>query len=184
MFANRVALLVVALLFVIALPVHAQERTGWGISAGVGPSRIKDKDGADEFSGAGFGLAADVEYRFSPNIALGLGMFSLGRADDSFGGVETEIQVRGFELFGRAIIPVTDTFEIYGRVGSATYFVDIDPGFVSLDDALFGEDAVEFGIGVDFGRRDKMAFRLEGRYLDGGKDESGALMFVGFNYLF
>ena len=166
------------------LPVHAQDRSGWAVSAGIGPSRIKDQDEGDRFSGAGFGTALEVEYRLSPNVALGLGGFSLGRAEDSFGGVETEIEVRGFELFGRVIYPVSDSFEIYGRVGSATYFVDIDPGTVSLDDALFGEDAVELGFGIDFGRNEKMAFRLEGRYLNGGSDETGALMFFGFNYLF
>ena len=182
-FSNRVALVVVVLVFGFAIPAHAQDRTGWGVSAGIGSSRIKDVDGPDRFSGAAFGTAAEVEYRFSPNIALGFGVFSLGRAEDSFGGVDTEIEVRGFELFGRAIYPVSDTFEIYGRIGSATYFVDIDPGGVSLDD-LFGEDAVELGIGIDFGRKEKMAFRLEGRYFNGGSDETGTLVFLGFNYDF
>lgn len=183
MLANRIVLVAVIGLLITALPVYAQDRTGWGVSAGIGPSRIKDKDGADRFSGAGFGLAAEVEYRFSSSIALGLGGFSLGRAEDSFGGVDTEIEVRGFELFGRVILPVSDSLEFYGRVGAATYFVDIDPGIVSLDD-IFGEDAVELGVGVDFGRREKMAFRLEGRYFNGGSDETGALMFLGINYLF
>ncbi|MDJ0748541.1 MAG: outer membrane beta-barrel protein [Woeseiaceae bacterium] len=183
MHANRLALVAVIGFLIAALPVHAQDKTGWGVSAGIGSSRIKDKDGADRFSGAGFGLAAEVEYRFSPNIALGLGGFSLGRAEDSFGGVDTEIEVRGFELFGRVILPVSDTFEVFGRVGAATYFVDIDPGGVSIDD-IFGEDAVELGVGVDFGRKEKLAFRLEGRHFNGGSDETGALMLLGFNYLF
>ncbi|MDJ0795094.1 MAG: outer membrane beta-barrel protein [Woeseiaceae bacterium] len=184
MIAKRFALLVVVLILGFAFPVHAQDRTGWGVSAGIGASRLKDKDGADEFSGAGFGMALDLEYRLSPNIALGFGIYSLGRAEDSFGGVDTEIEARGYELFGRAIYPVSDTLEIYGRVGGAVYFVDIDPGTVSLEEALFGDDALELGVGVDFGRKEKLAFRLEGRYLNGGDDETGALMFVGFNYLF
>ena len=184
MIAKRLALLAVVLFLCATLPVHAQDRTGWGVSAGIGSSRIKDKDGADEFSGAGFGMALDVEYRLSPNVALGLGIFSLGRAEDSFGGVDTEIQVRGYELFGRAIYPVSETLEIYGRVGGAVYYVDIDPGSVSFEEALFGDDALELGFGVDFGRKEKMAFRLEARYLNGGDDETGALLFAGFNYLF
>ena len=171
-------------LFVATVPAHAQDRTGWGVSAGIGTSRIKDKDGADEFSGAGFGMALDVEYRLSSNIALGLGGFSLGRAEDSFGGVDTEIEARGWEFFGRVIYPVSDTAEFYGRVGTGTYFVDIDPGSVSFQDAVLGSGFVDFGFGVDFGRKEKLAFRLEGRYLNGGNDEAGALMLFGFNYLF
>ena len=184
MFATRIAVIAVIVFLGPTFPAHAQsDRTGWGVSAGIGSSRIMDKDGADEFSGAGFGMAAEFEYRFSPNIALGLGGFSLGRADDSFGGVDTEIEVRGFSLFGRVILPISDSFDIYGRVGSATYFVAIDPGSVSLDD-LFGEDAVELGVGVDIGRKESLAFRLEGRYFNGGSDETGTLLLVGFNYLF
>ncbi len=184
MFAKRFALLVVVLLLGFTFPVHAQDRTGWGVSLGVGPSRIKDTDGADEFSGASLGTALEVEFRPVPNLALGLGGFSLGRAEDSFGGVDTEIEVRGWEFFGRIIRPVSDTTEIYGRIGVGTYFVDIDPGSIGLEDAIFGSGAVDLGAGVDFGRKNKLAFRLEGRYLIGDDDETGALMFVGFNYLF
>ncbi len=183
MFAKRFALLVVVLILGFAFPVHAQDRTGWGVSAGIGTSRIKDKDGADEFSGAGFGSALEVEFRPVPHLAFGLGGFSLGRAEDSFGGVDTEIEVRGWEFFGRVIRPVSDTAEIYGRVGVGTYFVDIDPGSIGLEDIL-GSGAVNLGVGVDFGRKDKLAFRLEGRYLIGDDDETGALMFLGINYLF
>lgn len=175
---------VVVIVLAAAPPVEAQDRTGWGVSAGIGPTRIKDKDGSDTFSGTGFGFAAEVEYRFTPNLALGFGGFSLGRADDSFGSVDTEIEVRGYELFGRIIYPVSASVEVFGRVGAANYFVDIDPGSVSLDDALFGQGALELGFGVDFARKEKFAYRLEGRYLNGGNDETGAQVVIGFNYLF
>ena len=181
---RSVVLATTVLLLTVAAPATARDDTGWGISAGVGAARIRDKDGADEFSGGSLGLSADVEYRFTPNFALGFGGFSLGRADDSFGGVDTEIEVRGYELFGRVIVPMTETVEFYGRIGAANYFVDIDPGGVSLEDALFGEDAVGLGIGLDFGRKEKLAFRIEGRYLNGGSDETGTLLTVGVNYLF
>ncbi len=62
--------------------------------------------------------------------------------------------------------------------------MDIDPGSVSFSDALFGQDAVELGLGVDFGRREKLASRLEGRFFNGGKDETGSMLMAGVNYLF
>lgn len=181
---RHVLFVAVIVIFGAALPVEAQDKTGWSVSAGIGPTRIKDKDGADTFSGAGFGLVAEVEYRFTPNLALGFGGFSLGRANDSFGSVDTEIEVRGYELFGRIIYPVSNSVEVFGRIGAANYFVDIDPGSVSFDDALFGDDAVELGLGVDFARKEKLAFRFEGRYLNGGNDETGVQVVIGFNYLF
>jgi hypothetical protein len=172
------------LLLVAAPPVEAQDKTGWGVSATVGGSQIRDKDGPDTFSGNAVGFTAEFEYRFTPYFALGFGGFSLGRTNDDFGGVDTEIAVRGYSLFGRVIYPASDTFDLYGRIGAANYFVDIDPGSVSIDDALFGQDAVELGIGVDFARTKKAAFRIEGRFLNGGRDETGVLFTVGVNYLF
>ena len=174
----------VMLLLAASPPAGAGDKTGWGISGGVGASTIRDKDGSDTFQGSGLGLAIDVEYRFTANLALGVGGFSLGRAEDNFGGVDTEIQVGGYDVFGRIIYPVSDTVDVFGRVGGAVYFVDIDPGGVSLTDALFGQDAFELGFGVDFGRKEHLALRLEGRFYNGGADESGALLLFGFNYLF
>ena len=171
-------------LLVLSNPSHAQDKTGWGVSATIGTSQIKDKDGAEKFSGSGLGLSAEVEYRFTPYFALGFGLFSLGRAEDMFHGVDTEIEVRGYDLFGRVILPVSNSVDVYGRIGAATYFVDIEPGSVSFVEALFGEDAVELGLGVDFGRREKLAFRLEGRFFNGGKDETGVMLMFGVNYLF
>jgi opacity protein-like surface antigen len=182
--ANCAIAVVVALLFVASPLAIAGDNTGWGVSAGVGASMIRDEDGSDTFQGNALGLAVDIEYRFTVNLALGVGGFSLGRAEDNFGGVDTEIQVRGYDLFGRVIYPVSDTVEVFGRVGAANYFVDIDPGSVSLSDALFGQDAFELGFGVDFGRKEHLALRLEGRYYNGGADETGALLLLGFNYLF
>ena len=76
-------------LLAVGLPdaSSAQDRIGWGMSGTVGVSQIRDKDEADTFDGNSLGLAADFEYRFTPNFSLGLGLFSLGRADDTVDGV-------------------------------------------------------------------------------------------------
>lgn len=172
------------LLLGATLPAEAQDRSGWGLSASLGISQIEDVDGSDTFRGNGVGLSAEFEYRFTPYFALGFGGFSLGRADDTFGGVDTEIEVRGYDLFTRVIYPLSPAVDVYGRIGAANYFVDIEPGSVSFEDALFGEDAVELGLGLDFGREERLAFRLETRFLNGGSDETGLLLLFGVNYLF
>lgn len=165
-------------------PTYAADKQGWGVSATIGISQIKDQDGTETFRGNSLGFSAEVEYRFTPNIALGIGGFSLGRASDTINAVDTEIKVRGYDLFGRIIFPLSDSVDVFGRIGAANYFVDIEPGTVSFQDALFGEDAVELGLGVDFGRSEQIAYRLEGRFFNGGKDETGVMLMFGFNYLF
>ena len=179
----RISVGLVVLLLLAGQPVQAGERTGWGLSAGVGGSRIRDTDGDETFSGNDLALIGEIEYRFTPNFALGFGGFSLGRAEDTVAGIDTEIEAHGFELFGRLVLPLSDTAEIYGRIGAANYRVDVDPG-IALVESLFGDDATAFGLGIDFGRREKLAFRIEGRYFDGSSDESGALLVFGVNYLF
>jgi len=37
---------------------------------------------------------------------------------------------------------------------------------------------------VDFGRKEKLAFRIEGRFFNGGSDETGTLLAAGINFLF
>ena len=176
--ATTIAVLFLAI--VSTHPAHAEAKTGWGISAGIGVSQIKDVDGSDEFEGSAFGLSLEGEYRFTPHFALGIGVFNLGRTDDEFGSVDTEIRVRGATLFGRAIYPASDTVDLYARVGGASYYADIDPGVGNL----FGEDAIEFGLGIDIGGGNRASFRIEGRYFNGARDESGALATIGVSYRF
>ena len=158
---------------------HADEKSGWAMSAGIGTSLIKDRDGNETFEGNGFGYTWGVEYRFSRRWAIGVDLFSLGRASDTFDSVDTTINVGGIDLRGRIIFPMSENVEMYGRLGFAGYFADVDPGSSNL-----GEDAVSFGLGLDIDRGEHFTVRIEGRYFDGVRDESGALLTAGFNYRF
>lgn len=176
----RIAPAAALVLLIAALPADAQERTGFGIQAGIGGSLIKDRDGPETFEDNGFGYSLGLEYRFMPRFALGIDAFKLGPASDTIGSVETEAEAEGVDLFARFIFPVSDAVEVYGRVGAVLYNADVDTN-VAIE--LFGEDATSFGAGLDIGR-DKLSFRLEGRYIDGADDESGALLTAGVSYRF
>ena len=163
----------------VASTARADEKSGWAMSLGVGPSLIKDRDGSVTFEGDGIGYNWGPEYRFSKNWALGIDLFSLGRAHDTINGVDTTIDVGGIELRGRLIFPLSENVEMYGRLGFAGYFADVSPGSQNL-----GEDAVTLGVGLDFNRGEHWTFRIDGRYFQGPRDESGALLTAGFNYRF
>ena len=161
--------------------VNAQ--SGWGVSAGIGTSQIRDRDSDGTFEGDSFGYKLNVEYRFSTNFALGVGGFSLGDDDDVVNGIDTTLDVGGADIFARLIFPATERLDIYGRLGGAAYFVDSEP--FSFD-GLFGDDAFEIGLGFDFAmdETDNLAIRLEGLYFKGSSNESGSLTTVGFSYRF
>lgn len=177
----------VALLFTLCAvfisPAQAQTpaRTGWGISAGLGASQVKDVDSGDTFEGNSFAFSLEGEYRFNEYFALGLGTFNLGESTDTFNSVSTDLKVRGLSLFGRAIYPASDTVDVYARIGNANYYADLEPG---LSNGLFGDDALALGLGADIGNLDEFAFRIEGQYFNGSRDESGAMATVGFSYRF
>lgn len=173
------AIAVVVALALTAAETSAAEKSGWGMNAGIGASLIRDRDGDDTFSGNGFGYTWGLEYRFGPRWALGFDLFSLGTATDTFDAVETKIDVGGYELRARVIFPLSENVELYGRLGSAGYFADLRPGGSTL-----GEEALSVGLGVDIDRDEHWTIRLEGRYFDGPRDESGGLVTLGLNYRF
>lgn len=176
---NLVTYLLVIIIPLVASTSRADEKSGWAMSLGVGPSLIKDRDGNQTFSGDGIGYNWGPEYRFSKRWALGVDLFSLGRAHDTLNSVDTTIDVGGIELRGRVIFPLSESVEIYGRLGFAGYFADVTPGGQNL-----GEDAVTVGLGLDFARGEHWTIRIDARYFDGPRDESGGLLTAGFNYRF
>jgi hypothetical protein len=164
---------------VMATTSHADEKKGWALSVGIGPSQIRDRDGADSFDASGFGFTWGPEYRFSKRWALGVDFYSLGSGTDNYGPVDTRIDVGGFDFRGRVIFPISEKVEFYGRLGFGGYFADLDPGGSTL-----GEHATSFGLGLDIDTGEHFSLRFDGRYLDGKRDESGALLTAGFNYRF
>ncbi|MGI9234548.1 MAG: outer membrane beta-barrel protein [Woeseiaceae bacterium] len=174
------SLIPLTLLFV-AESASAQGKAGWAVNLGVGVSQVKDRDGTESFNANDLGFIVGGEYRFNNHFALGLNAFSLGSPEDDFNSVNTSIEVRGFDLVLRFILPVADSVDVFALAGTAGYTADLEPGG---NNGLFGEDAAEYGLGLDFGTGDRFDFRLAGRYYDGPRDESGALTTAGFNYRF
>lgn len=176
----RLLVAVVLALAVAAPAANAQDRTGFAVHGGIGGSLIEDRDGAATFEGNGLGYILGVEYRFVPRFALGVELFSLGSAEDTFGDVDVRIDANGLDVFGRLIFPVTQAVEVYGLAGVILYDADVTPGS-TID--IFGKDGTALGAGIDIGRGD-LSFRVEGRYFDGTEEESGGLLTIGFSYRF
>ncbi len=163
----------------LSTAARAEDKTGWAMSFGIGSGTIRDTDGNDTFRGNEFAYNWGPEYRYSERWALGIDFFGIGSATDDFNGVETTIDVGGFEIRGRYIFPLSDSVEMYTRLGFAGYFADVDPGSNTA-----GESAWALGLGFDFGQGEHWTFRLDGRYLQGPSDESGSIVTAGFNYRF
>lgn len=176
----------IVVLLVLSAPNQAaaqnQDKRGWEIYGGVGPSIIRDEDGTETFRGSSFGFIFGGGYRFSDNFALGFHGISLGEAEDTIASVDTEIEVDAFGISARLIFPMTEKVEAYGILGGMVYDADVTPGGGSF--SIFGEDAWELGAGLDFATSENLSLRVEGRYFNGQADESGGLLTFGFGYRF
>ena len=161
---------------------QAQEsdRSGWAFHAGIGASTIRDEDGSETFRGGAFAYKYGIEYRIRNNIALGFSLFDLGTADDTIGGVDTEIGVQGFDFNARFIFGGGGSTEFFALIGHGVYDADVSTGGAFSGDY----DAWEIGAGVDFHTSERVAIRAELRFLNGPEEESGGLGIVGFNFRF
>lgn len=160
---------------------HGNDRSGWAFNAGIGASIIRDEDGTETFRGTAFAYDFGFEYRTTGPIAFGMTIFDMGTATDTVSGVSTDIKVRGFDLYGRYIFTKPGDVEVYGLLGAAIYDADVSTGGGF---SLFGEGAWEVGGGIDFVTSENVSVRIEARFLNGERDESGGLMTVGLNYRF
>lgn len=179
----RVFTSVLAIFSVLSPASHvaAQDRNGFAFNAGLGASQIRDEDGAETFQGTSFAYSFGIEYRFKSRLALGFEVFDLGTADDTVQGVATEIEVRGFEFTARQYFGDAERAEPFVLLGAAVYSADVEPGG---NNGLFGDDAWVVGGGIDYYFAPTFAWRFEGRFFNGPRDESAGLLTAGFVYRF
>ena len=162
---------------------EAQEadRSGWAFNAGIGGAIVRDEDGTETFRGNSFAYNAGIEYRMRNSIAIGFSYFDLGTANDTVGGVDTDINVDGVDFHLRFILAPGGKTEFYALVGSAVYDADVSTG-VSFN--LFGDGAWELGGGMDYHMSERTAVRFQARFLNGERDESGGFATVGLSFRF
>ncbi len=170
-------------LMLLSGTANAQEvdRSGWAFSAGIGGAIVRDEDGSETFRGNSFAYKSGIEYRLGNSVAIGFNYFDLGKANDTVGGVDTDISVDGVDFHLRFVLTPEQKTEFYALVGSAIYDADVSTGGSF---SLFGDGAWEIGAGIDYFISERTAIRFEGRFLNGERDESGGFATVGFNFRF
>lgn len=179
----RVLPVLALLLFALNVPAQSNNPTGVGIALGVGASSIEDEDApGDTFDGSDVGWNLDLEWRFIEYLAIGFNWTTLGEDTDDFNGTQTTIGVDGFGFYLRGYLPVSEKFTLHARYGETNYSVDIDPGVGTA--FPFNDSAKDFGIGADYYLNERLALRLEARWLDGPNKEAGNLTTFGLRWQF
>ncbi|HKQ14402.1 MAG TPA: porin family protein [Steroidobacteraceae bacterium] len=135
---KRLGLTVVAALGLMAATTIAQADTQPGFYAGVGLGM--SKVGADELDGTGFddsdtGFKIFGGYDFNQNFGVEVSYFDLGEGSIDGGSASASVGVTGLSASAVGRIPVSEMFALYGKIGYASYDIDLDfnnvPGFGS-----------------------------------------------------
>lgn len=166
-----------------ANPLMAQTttdyNTGWYMGGNVGISTANiDEDKitqnltnhsySDDEQDLGYKLFGG--YQFNKNFALEGGYFNLGKFDYSLstpsGTLDGNIKVKGLNLDAVAILPITEEFSAFARIG-ANYAQSKDSfgttGNISISDNSPKKNDLnyKFGAGLQYAVNDALALRVE-----------------------
>ena len=163
--------------------------SGWYAGVGVGGSKAKDFPSAAEVDAmllADYGIVATstaddtgtawklfAGYRFNKNFALEGGYADLGKATfDSIvtvpaaGTVSLAWKAKAWSLAAVGILPVTDQFEVFGKVGAHRWDLDASVAVAGGGGAAAGsaDDSGSswlYGVGASYSFTKNMAVRAE-----------------------
>ena len=144
-----------------AMTAQADVGPSFYVGAGFGTTEVSE-DSIDEFiaDDSDNGLKVFGGYSFNQYFAIEATYFDLGEAgggieDDFFGDVSFDIGVSGLNASAVGVLPVSDMFSLFGKVGFASYDVDVS---VNID-GVSGSDSesesdMTYGVGgaLSFGQ--------------------------------
>ncbi len=177
---KKVMAVVLAAAIFAATTAVAQE--GFYAGASAGSATIEDKSEGLEFKGNDFAWKIFGGYMFSDVFGIEAGWADMGSPSDSILGAKTKIEANGFDLFAVGVLPVNDSFDIFGKAGminwNAKGYVD---GAKVMDDD--GND-LALGVGGRLKLNDTMRARAEFEWFDISDADKVWAISVGFEMSF
>jgi OmpA-OmpF porin, OOP family len=166
-----------ALALTAAMAAQADVQPGFYMGAGIGSTKIDD----DGFDGAGIdfddsdtGFKVFGGYSFSQNFAIEATYFDFGEAsgrfEDFVGPVSFDVGVSGLSASAVGVLPLSDMFSVFGKLGYASYDVDAHASVAGQSgSASESESDLMYGAGaaLSFGQFEARA-EFEAINVDGG----------------
>lgn len=180
---KRVALNGLALLGMFAsASVLADVQPGFYAGAGVGKASIEIDDADFDADDTAFKVYGG--YNFNQNFAVELTYLDGGNPDDRFGPFSVEVAIDAINISAVGRLPVGEVFSLFGKVGFASYDVEVT---ARLGDASGSDDGsdedLSYGIGGAFNLGPAFELRAEYEAID-VSDGSFTLLSVGGLYKF
>jgi OmpA-OmpF porin, OOP family len=150
--------------------------------AGGAIGQTKVQDFCDGVSGAGV-RCEDTDtawkviggYHFNPHFALEVGYINFGEVDATGPGGTVSIESTAFELVGVGVLPLSQGFSLYGKIGLYRAETEgVANTFLVTDRVKETTTDLTFGVGARFDVTRRIALRAEWqRYQDVGGGDIG-----------
>jgi len=134
-------LLASSLLFAVPLFASAEGVYG-GLNLGIGMPNLKTPNGVDKDSQAVAGIVAG--YKFNPYFAVEGQYTGIGKVTDDVNG---SVKADALSLTAVGVLPLNDTFDVYGKLGVAATKSKVS-GLSAYDDAT--HTGATYGLGAEY----------------------------------
>lgn len=145
------------------------------IGGSIGQSYVEENNvlAGEDFEDEDFGFKVFGGYRFHKNFAVELDYLDFGETDDNILGIDTELDIYAVALYGVGILPLSEQFELFVKLGAASWDAEADASFmgISVSDDEDGTD-LAYGLGASFAFTDQFAVRVEYEEIDVDDDIS------------
>ena len=158
------------LALMVATAQAADTQPGFYAGAGIGSTKVGDDISGVDDSDTGFKIFGG--YNFNSNWGVEVSYFDFGEASAEAGNISASIGVTGLSASAVGRLPVNDMFAVYGKLGFASYDVDLDfnnvPGFGSGHLSDSDSDLI-YGVGgaLSFGGNFEARLEYEALNVDG-----------------
>jgi len=159
-----------ALALMAATAAQADTQPGFYAGAGIGSTKVGDDISGVDDSDTGFKIFGG--YTFTENWGVEVSYFDFGEASVSAGNSSASVGITGLSASAVGRLPVNDMFAVYGKLGFASYDVDLDfnnvPGFGSGHLSDSDSDLI-YGVGgaLSFGGNFEARLEYEALNVDG-----------------
>jgi opacity protein-like surface antigen len=163
------------LLILSTLSTAALAEPPFYVGGSIGQSYVEEDDvlPGEDFDDEDFGFKVFAGYRFHKNFAVELDYLDYGDPDDNILGIDVEIEdLYAVALYGVGILPLSDQFELFVKLGGAYWDGKAKAKFMGLS-ASSDESGTElaYGLGASYAFTDKFAARVEYEEIDVDSDD-------------